>query len=208
HCALAGTGGSNPSSSARGSEPKRNEALTLPAGTRLGPYEIVAPLGTGGMGEVYRARDERLGRDVAVKVLPAELAENAERLKRFEKEARSASALNHQNIVTVFDIGSTDGVSWIAMERVEGETLRKLLALGDLPQKKLLTIAAQIADGLAKAHETGIVHRDLKPENVMVTREGLVKILDFGLAKLTSPTGETGEATQSPTVSAATEAGV
>jgi hypothetical protein len=160
------------------------------------------------MGEVYRARDARLGRDVAIKVLPAELAANEERLKRFEKEARSASALSHPNIVTVFDIGVTDGVSWIAMERVDGDTLRKLLAAGPLTLKKLLGIATQIAEGLAKAHGTGIVHRDLKPENVMVTRENIVKILDFGLAKLTSPTSETGELTQSPTVSAATEAGV
>ena len=160
------------------------------------------------MGEVYRARDSRLGRDVAIKVLPAELAANEERLKRFEREARAASALSHPNIVTVFDIGETGGVSWIAMERVDGDTLRKLLASGPLPLKKLLGIATQIAEGLAKAHGTGIVHRDLKPENVMVTRENAVKILDFGLAKLTAPTGETGEVTQSPTVSAGTEAGV
>jgi hypothetical protein len=160
------------------------------------------------MGEVYRARDARLGREVAIKVLPAEVAENAERLNRFEREARSASSLNHHNIVTVFDIGTTEGVSWIAMERIDGETLRKLLLGGPLPLKKLLAIGGQMADGLAKAHETGIVHRDLKPENVMVTREGIVKILDFGLAKLTTASGETGEATQSPTVSAATEAGV
>ena len=182
--------------------------MTLPAGTRLGPYVVVAPLGAGGMGEVYRVRDERLGREVAIKVLPAELAANAERLRRFEKEARSASALSHPNIVTVFDIGATDGVSWIAMERVEGETLRRLLANGALPLKRLLVIAAQIADGLAKAHATAIVHRDLKPENVMVSRDGVVKILDFGLAKLVSPSGESEERTQSPTVSAATEAGV
>ncbi len=182
--------------------------MSLSAGTRLGPYEIVAPLGAGGMGEVYRARDDRLGREVAIKVLPAELAANTERLRRFEKEARSASALSHPNIVTVFDIGDTDGVSWIAMERIEGETLRRLLASGAFPLKRLLAICAQIADGLAKAHATGIVHRDLKPENVMVSRDGVVKILDFGLAKLVSPTGETGEVTQSPTVSAATEAGV
>ncbi|HTR02971.1 MAG TPA: protein kinase [Thermoanaerobaculia bacterium] len=182
--------------------------MSLSAGTKLGPYEIVAPLGAGGMGEVYRARDERLGRDVAIKVLPAELAENAERLKRFEKEARSASALNHHNIVTVFDIGSTDGVSWMAMERVDGETLRKLLAPGPLPLKKLLAIGAQVADGLAKAHGQGIVHRDLKPENVMVTKDGVAKILDFGLAKLTAPAEESGELTQSPTMTAATEAGV
>jgi hypothetical protein len=182
--------------------------VALAAGTRLGPYEVLSPIGAGGMGEVYRARDTRLGRDVAIKVLPADLAANEERLKRFEKEARAASALSHPNIVTVFDIGATDGVSWIAMELVGGDNLRKLMSVGPLPPKKLLGIAGQIAEGLAQAHATGIVHRDLKPENVMVTREGIVKILDFGLAKLTSPTGETGEATQSPTVSAATEAGV
>ncbi len=182
--------------------------MTLSAGTRLGPYEVLSPIGAGGMGEVYRARDERLGRDVAIKVLPAELAESSERLKRFEKEARSASALNHPNIVTVYDIGSTDGTSWIAMERVEGETLRKLLAAGPMPLKKLLAVGTQIAEGLAKAHDTGIVHRDLKPENVMVTKEGVAKILDFGLAKLTTPTGQSGELTQSPTVSAGTEVGV
>jgi len=181
--------------------------VALAAGTRLGPYEILSPLGAGGMGEVYRARDARLGRDVAIKVLPADLASNEERLKRFEKEARSASALSHPNIVTVHDIG-TDGVSWIAMELVDGDNLRKLLASGPLPAKRLLGIATQIAEGLAKAHATGIVHRDLKPENLMVTRDGVVKILDFGLAKLTAPTGETGEATQSPTVTAGTEAGV
>ena len=182
--------------------------MSLSAGTRLGPYEILAPLGAGGMGEVYRAKDARLGRDVALKVLPAALASNAERLKRFEKEARSASALSHPNIVTVFDIGVTDGVSWIAMERVEGETLRALLGGGPMPLKRLLGIAAQIADGLAKAHTTGIVHRDLKPENVMVTRDGVVKILDFGLAKLIDPSGAPQEQTQSPTVSAGTQVGV
>ena len=163
----------------------RRREVTLAAGSRLGPYEILAPLGAGGMGEVYRARDTRLGREVAIKVLPAEVASDASRLKRFEKEARSASALNHPNIVTIYDIGSDGRVSYIAMERVEGKTLRELLFGGALPVKKLLPIAAQIADGLARAHEAGIVHRDLKPENVMVTKDGLVKILDFGLAKLT-----------------------
>jgi Tol biopolymer transport system component len=156
------------------------------------------------MGEVYRARDTRLEREVAVKVLPAELASDAERLKRFEKEARSASALNHPNIVTIYDIGSTDGISYIAMERVEGATLRELLAGGALPMKKLLPIATQMADGLAKAHEAGIVHRDLKPENVMVTKDGLVKILDFGLAKLTSTLSGSGEGSQLPTMTGTT----
>jgi serine/threonine protein kinase len=136
------------------------------------------------MGEVYRARDTRLGRDVAIKVLPAEVASDAGRLKRFEKEARSASALNHPNIVTIYDIGSADSVSYIAMEMVPGKTLREMLFSGALPIKRLLQVAAQVAEGLARAHEAGIVHRDLKPENVMVTKDGLVKILDFGLAKL------------------------
>jgi hypothetical protein len=182
--------------------------VTLAAGTRLGPYEILSPIGAGGMGEVYRARDSRLGRDAAIKVLPAALAADADRLRRFEKEARSASSLNHPNIVTVYDLGSSEGVSWIAMERVEGETLRALLAGGPIPLRKLLLYAAQVAEGLAKAHEGGIVHRDLKPENVMVTREGIVKILDFGLAKLTGPSPESSKLTQSPTASLGTEAGV
>jgi serine/threonine protein kinase len=157
--------------------------MTLSAGVRLGPYEIVAPLGAGGMGEVYRARDARLSREVAIKVLPERLASDPERLKRFEKEARAASALNHPAIVTVYDIGETDGVSWIAMELVEGKTLRELLVSGPLPVKRALQIGAAVAEGLARAHESGIVHRDLKPENVMVGKDGLVKILDFGLAK-------------------------
>ena len=178
--------------------------MTLIAGTRLGPYEILAPLGAGGMGEVYRARDTRLGREVAVKVLPAELASDPERLARFEKEARSASALNHPNIVTIYDIGSENGVSYIAMERVEGATLRDLCAPGPLAIRRLLPIAAQIAEGLAKAHGAGIVHRDLKPENVMVTREGLVKILDFGLAKLTSRLSDSGAGSQLPTMTGTT----
>jgi eukaryotic-like serine/threonine-protein kinase len=181
--------------------------MTLAAGTRLGPFEILAPLGAGGMGEVYRARDTRLGREVAIKILPAAVSADPERLRRFEKEARSASALNHPNIVTIHDIGQGPSGSFIAMELVEGATLRELLAEGALPTKRLLQIAAQVADGLAKAHGAGIVHRDLKPENVMVTNDGLVKILDFGLAKLTQPEDPSG-ATQSPTVSGATEPGL
>ena len=181
--------------------------MTLSPGTRLGPYEILGPIGAGGMGEVYQARDTRLGREVAIKILPPEVSSNPERLKRFEKEARSASSLNHPNIVTVYDIGESGGTSYIAMELVEGQTLRDLLAEGALPAKKLLAIAAQVADGLAKAHGAGIVHRDLKPENVMVTKDGFAKILDFGLAKLTQPEDPSG-ATQSPTVSGATEPGL
>ena len=153
-------------------------------GMRLGPYEVLSRLGAGGMGEVWRAKDTRLQRDVAIKVLPVEVARDESRLKRFEKEARCASALNHPNIVTIYDIGRSDPVSYIAMELVEGKTLRELLFAGSLPIKRVLAIAAQIAEGLASAHEAGLVHRDLKPENLMVTKDGLVKILDFGLAKL------------------------
>jgi serine/threonine protein kinase len=178
--------------------------VTLAVGTRLGPYEIVAPLGAGGMGEVYRARDTRLAREVAIKVLPESLAADQERLKRFEKEARSASALNHPNIVTIHDIGSKAGVSYIAMELVDGATLRELLANGPVPIKKLLQIAPQIAEGLARAHEAGIVHRDLKPENVMVKKDGLVKILDFGLAKLSSTGSGSDEASKLPTMTRTT----
>jgi serine/threonine protein kinase/WD40 repeat protein len=181
--------------------------VTLPSGSRLGPYEILAPLGAGGMGEVYRARDSRLGRDVAIKVLPAELSSDAGRLKRFEKEARSASALNHPNIVTIYEIGSADSVSYLAMELVEGKTLRELLFAGPLPVKRVLSIAAQIAEGLARAHEAGIVHRDLKPENVMVTKDGRLKILDFGLAKQTYSGPDSGEGTNLPTETG-TDAGV
>jgi Tol biopolymer transport system component len=147
------------------------------------------------MGEVYRARDTRLEREVAVKVLPAEFASDAERLRRFEKEARSASALNHPNIVTIYEIGSERDVSYIAMERVEGSTLREFLVGGPMAVRKLLAVATQITEGLSKAHEAGIVHRDLKPENVMMTRDGIVKILDFGVAKLTRNTsGDGGDA--------------
>jgi Tol biopolymer transport system component len=165
--------------------------MTLPAGTRLGPYEILAPLGAGRMGEVYRARDERLAREVAVKVLPSEFASDGLRLKRFETEARSASSLNHPNIVAIYDVGSEGGMPYIAMERVGGQTLGKMLLGGPLQNRKLLALATQIAEGLAKAHEAGIVHRDLKPENVMVTKDGIVKILDFGLARLTTAASET-----------------
>src|SRR5215813_615406 len=182
--------------------------MPISAGSRLGPYEILAALGAGGMGEVWRARDTRLAREVAVKVLPAEVAADASRLKRFEKEARAASALNHPNIVTIYDIGSENSVSFIAMEMVAGKTLRELLLPGPLPIKRLLQIAVQIAEGLARAHDAGIVHRDLKPENVMVTKDGLVKILDFGLAKLVRPEEEGGGHGQEQTVSALTRTGI
>jgi Tol biopolymer transport system component len=159
--------------------------MPLRTGDRLGPYEILTPLGTGGMGEVYRGRDTRLGRDVAVKVLPPAFAEVAHRVLRFEREARSASALNHPNIVTIYEIGTSGSVHYIAMELVDGESLRGLLLDGPLPLRRLLDVAIQLGEGLSRAHASGIVHRDLKPENVMVTSQGHVKILDFGLAKLT-----------------------
>ena len=168
----------------RATEVEPIERLTR--GQRLGQYEIVSWLGAGGMGEVYRARDARLGREVALKVLPSDLAEEPDRLRRFEEEARAASALNHPSIVTIYDIGSSDSVPFIAMELVEGKTLRDVLRGGPVPLKRLLSLSAQIADGLARAHAAGIVHRDLKPENLMVTKDGFVKILDFGLAKLAS----------------------
>jgi len=158
------------------------------AGSRLGPYEIIAPLGAGGMGEVYRARDSKLRREVALKVLPEAVSQDKRRLSRFEQEARAASALNHPNIITIYEIGRADQVSYIAMELVDGKTLRELIsAPAPLPLRRAIGIAAQVAEGLAKAHAAGIVHRDLKPENLMVSKDGYVKILDFGLAKLTEP---------------------
>ncbi len=164
--------------------------MSLVPGSKLGPFEIVGPLGAGGMGEVYRARDTRLERDVAIKILPTAFSDNSERLHRFEQEARSASALNHPNIITIYELGQDGSARYIAMELVEGKTLRKLLDAGMLPMRKIVEIAAQVAEGLTKAHEAGISHRDLKPENLMVSEEGLIKILDFGLAKHASPIQE------------------
>ena len=161
--------------------------MTLTSTTKLGPYEIVAPLGAGGMGEVYRARDARLGRDVAIKVLPEALAKDTDRLRRFEQEARTIAALNHPNILGIHDIGAHDGAPFLVSECLEGQTLREKLKSGPLPVRLVIEYALGIAQGLAAAHEKGIVHRDLKPENVFVTREGRVKVLDFGLAKLVRP---------------------
>src|SRR5246127_3988470 len=224
--------------------------MPLSAGFKLGPYEIIESIGAGGMGEVHRALDARLGRDVAVKVLPASLSRDTERLKRFEQEARAASALNHTNILTIFDIGTHEGVPFLVMELLEGETLRERLSnpaarksksrqpshatLGSgssgntsgaagsasgthslaetnssshtgiiLPARKIIDYGVQIANGLAAAHERGIVHRDLKPENIFLTRDGHVKILDFGLAKLTGP-----QLTEGETASLATDPNV
>ncbi|HKM91908.1 MAG TPA: protein kinase [Candidatus Acidoferrales bacterium] len=165
---------------------KISPTMMLASGTKLGPYEIVAALGAGGMGEVYRARDTRLKRDIAIKILPAEFSADSDRLLRFEREARSASALNHPNIVTIYELGEDGATHYIAMELVEGRTLRELLVAGSLTIRKAIEIAAQVAEGLAKAHEAGIAHRDLKPENLMLSHDGFVKILDFGLAKAVS----------------------
>src|SRR5277367_1698299 len=172
--------------------------MPLLPGSHLGPYEIVSLLGAGGMGEVYRARDARLDRTVAIKILPAAVAADGDGLRRFEREARAASALNHPNIVTIYELGEDGSTHYIAMELIEGKTLREMLTAGSLPIRKTIEIAAQVAEGLAKAHEAGIAHRDLKPENLMVSHDGFVKILDFGLAKLVSPSGEQpGEQTMS-----------
>ena len=174
--------------------------MALTSGTRLGPYEILAPLGAGGMGEVYRAKDPRLGREVAVKVLPASFSADPDRLRRFEQEARAAGVLNHPNILAIFDVGTHDGSPYVVSELLEGETLRARLAGGAFTPRKALGHALQIAHGLAAAHEKGIVHRDLKPENILVTRDGRVKILDFGLAKLTQAESGSSLGTDLPTV--------
>ena len=159
-------------------------ALPIGPGSQLGPYEVLALLGAGGMGEVFRARDLRLGREVAIKLLPPAMAAHPSRVRRFEQEARASSALNHPHILTVYDVGTADSRLFIVMELVEGKTLRDVLAAGPPSVRRTLDMAVQMASGLAKAHGAGIVHRDLKPENVMVTRDGFVKVLDFGLAKL------------------------
>ena len=176
--------------------------MILSTGTTFGPYKIVAPLGRGGMGEVYRARDGRLGRDVALKVLREEDAEDPELLTRFEREARSASSLNHPNIVVVYEAGTASvpgresPVHYLAMELIDGEPIAASLGGEPMPLRRFLDLATQLADGIARAHESGIVHRDLKPSNVFVTPEGRVKILDFGLATLRQHPGDD---TQSPT---------
>ena len=175
--------------------------MSLEPGTKLGPYEVLSPLGVGGMGEVYRARDSRLGRDVAVKVLPERLASDRDAAARFEREAKAVAALSHPNILAIHDVGQTDGTAYAVTELLEGETLRERLESGGaLPFRKCVEYGVQIADGLAAAHERGIVHRDLKPENVFVTPEGRVKILDFGLAKSAPAADDV--LTNSPTMTA------
>src|SRR5689334_8274141 len=173
-------------------------------GSKIGPYEILGLIGAGGMGEVYRARDARLGRDVAVKVLPASFSSDHDRLQRFAQEARAAAALNHPNILSIFDIGEDTGAPYVVSELLEGETLRQKLQSGPLTLRKASEAATQMANGLAAAHEKGIVHRDLKPENLFLTADGRLKILDFGLAKLTRPESTSPEAA---TVQVATDPG-
>jgi len=163
--------------------------MPLSPGVRLGPYEILDAIGAGGMGEVYRARDSRLGREIALKILPESFACESDRLHRFEQEARAVAALNHSNILAVFDIGQHNGSPFLVSELLEGESLRAVLDRGALPQRKTIEYGVQVAQGLAAAHDKGIVHRDLKPENVFITKDGRVKILDFGLAKLAQKAG-------------------
>jgi serine/threonine protein kinase len=183
--------------------------MPLTSGTKIGPYEILAPLGAGGMGEVYRARDTRLGRDVALKILPSAFALDPDRLRRFEQEARAVAALNHPNILAIHDIGEQNGVPFLVSELLEGASLRAELETGALSTRKTADYVVQIAQGLAAAHEKNIVHRDLKPENIFITREGRVKILDFGLAKLASKAdGSAPDAAYQTLTSAPTEAGV
>src|SRR6266581_550578 len=157
--------------------------MALKSGAHLGPYEILAPLGAGGMGEVYRARDSRLGREVAIKVLPAAMANDAERMARFQREAQMLASLNHPNIASIFGLEESGGVRALVMELVDGEDLSAIIARGPLPLEDTLGVARQIAEALEAAHERGIVHRDLKPANVKVQADGTVKVLDFGLAK-------------------------
>src|SRR5258708_1143472 len=185
-----------------------NVHLRLIKGTRLGDFEILSLLGSGGMGEVYRARDRRLDRDVAIKVLPRFISFDSKRLWRFEQEAKAAAALNHPNILAVFQMGTYEEAPYLVSELLEGETLREQVKRGLLPLRKTIDYGVQVAHGLAAAHEQGIVHRDLKPENLFITREGRVKILDFGLAKLATKNDSNPDAAYQTLTSAPTEAGV
>src|SRR6202162_6605893 len=180
--------------------------MTLPAGTRLGPYEILSPIGAGGMGEVYRARDSKLKRDVAIKVLPQSLAADPDALARFEREALAVAALSHPNILAIHDFGTHEGTAYAVIELLEGETLRGKIDAGPIAQKQAVDYALQVAKGLSAAHEKGIVHRDLKPENLFVAKDGHLKILDFGLAKKVEAVAP-GKETSAPTGSGHTEPG-
>ena len=172
--------------------------MALEAGIRLGPYEILSPLGAGGMGEVYRARDTRLERTVAIKVLPTHLSANPELKQRFEREAKAISSLQHPHVCTLFDVGSQDGVDFLVMEYMEGETLAERLTRGPLKIEEAIRIAVEVTEALDKAHRQGIVHRDLKPGNIMLTKGG-AKLMDFGLAKpATGPLGSAAAAAATP----------
>src|SRR6202163_2001837 len=177
--------------------------MALGAGTKLGSYEVVAQIGAGGMGEVYQAHDTKLGRDVAIKVLPPNFVNDPERLSRFQREARMLAALNHPNIATIYGLEQCDGVTCLVMELVTGETLAERVKAGPIPIEEALKIAAQIAEALEAAHEKGIIHRDLKPANVKVTPEGKVKVLDFGLAKAFAGDAANDDPSNSPTLSMA-----
>src|SRR5713101_6036536 len=175
--------------------------MTLTTGRRLGPYEILSAIGAGGMGEVYKARDTRLDRIVAIKVLPTHLAGRAELRERFEREAKTIASLNHPHICTLYDTGQQDGIDFLVMEYLEGETLAQRLLKGSLPVQQVLQYAIEISDALDRAHRKGVTHRDLKPGNIMLTKSGS-KLLDFGLAKLKQETAPTnGQLSQLPTVS-------
>src|SRR5258708_13568574 len=180
--------------------------MAITSGTKLGPYEFLAQLGAGGMGEVYRARDARLNREVGIKVLPAAFARDPERLRRFQLEAEAVAALNHPNILAIHDFGEHEGSPYIVTEFLEGDTLRERMRPGALPVRKATEYGEQVARGLAAAHEKRIVHRDLKPENIFVTRDGRVKILDFGLAKLIQRDGKV--LSDATTLASQTEPGV
>ena len=173
--------------------------MRLNKGTQLNRYLIVAPLGKGGMGEVYRAKDTELDREVALKVLPDQLANNEDALRRFQREAKSLAALSHPNILTIFDVGKDQGISFVVTELLTGETLRDRIALSALPWQKALEIAVPIANGLSAAHSKGVIHRDLKPENIFITSDNHVKILDFGLARWQEPV-PAASVTETPTI--------
>src|SRR5271156_6191333 len=180
--------------------------MALAPGAKLDGYEILGLLGSGGMGEVYRARDPVLKREVAIKVLPSFVSQNPDRLRRFEQEAQAAAGLNHPNILAVHRFGTFEGAPYLVSELLEGETLREQLERGPLPVRKAIDYGVQIAHGLAAAHDKGIVHRDLKPENLFVTKDGRIKILDFGLARQ-GVVAKAGTDTSSPTVARGTEPG-
>src|SRR5205807_647801 len=182
--------------------------MTLAIGTKLGRYEIRSQIGAGGMGEVYRARDEKLNRDVAIKILPEAFAQDSDRLARFKREAQVLASLNHPNIAAIYGLEESDGLRALVMELVEGPTLAERIAAGPFPVDEALVIAKQIAEALEVAHERGIIHRDLKPANVKVTPDGAVKVLDFGLAKVFANETPEADLSHSPTLMKGTQAGV